>query len=385
MRTLSINRLKRRKFISELLAWLGTGMAFKIFALGKRRDVSREEIRSRMISVFHPFSTDNSGGKDNINLDESIVKLMVDEGIKALTKKKDLKEAWVSLIPDPEKKIAIKVNCQVQGIYTKARVVKPIIDGLILRGVQPNHIIIYDRTDNAFAYAGFKKNLGQGVKVGTVADFGGYSRLFFERLANLLIGGYESSPLNFLFQLSAISSNAIFKSLISGFLALYENRYNCEYLINVPVLKALDVCSGVTLSMKNHYGSIANPGNHHEDVMKFLLYLNSLPPIRKKTRLIVLDAIFCEYKWQNGRGQDYVSKTNRIIFSKDPVAIDYLGWRLIERERKKHGLSPLAIKPQFIENAAKIGLGTNKPELFDYLEMNLESNRIINKFGEFFE
>jgi hypothetical protein len=347
------------------------GIAFKVFSLIQKDKISSEVPHSsRLVAVFHPLATDNSGGKDNINLNENIVKLMVDEGIKAFTGQKSLKEAWRVIIPDPEKKVAIKINCQIKGIFTKAKVVRPILCGLILADVSPDNIIIYDATDNAFEYAGFKKNLGGGIKVGTVADFGGYSRFFFERFANLLIGGYQSSFLNFLSQLSEIVPNKILKSMISRLLAVYNN-YDCDYIINVPVLKALDVCSGVTLSMKNHYGSIANPGSHHKDVMHFLPYLNSLPPLSKKSRLILLDAIFCEYRWQNSRSQEYVSETDKIVISDDPVAIDYFGWKLIEKEREKNGLRPLPIEPQFINNAARLGLGNNNPELFNYLEINL--------------
>jgi len=304
-------------------------------------------------------------------LKEDVINLMVDEGVKAFTGKQTLKEAWELIIPDPKKKVAIKINCQVEGIFTKEKVVRPIIQGLILRGVPPDNIIIYDKTDNAFRYAGFKKNIGRGVKIGTVSDFGGYSRFFFDGLANLLIGGYKSSLLNFLSQLAEIRPQGILGSLISGLLLFQNKKYNCDYLINVPVLKALDICSGVTLSMKNHYGSIANPGRHHDDVMTFLPYLNNLPPIKRKTRLIVLDAIFCGYKWQNSRSQEFVSVTNKIIVSNDPVAIDYLGWQIIEKERQRHNIAPLPIKPQFIANAAKLGLGHDDPELFHHVEINL--------------
>lgn len=311
---------------------------------------------SRVVSVFHPDATDGTGGRDNANLKEELVKQMIDEGIKNFTRKNDIKDAWASIIPDLGKKIAIKVNCQIQGIYTKTKVVKPITDGLLLRGVSPDNIIVYDRTDKAFNYAGFKRNFEKGIKVGTVADFGGYSKFFFDRLANILVGGYSNIFQNFLYRLSMKNS---------------KNKFYCDYLINIPVLKALDVCSGVTLSMKNHYGSIAGPSRHHEDVMDYIPYLNNLPPIKNKTRLIVLDAIFCEYKWVNGRSQRYVSKINKILFSKDPVAIDYLGWKIIERERSKYGLQALSKKPAYIKNAAKLGLGYDDPKKFEHIELNL--------------
>lgn len=364
--------LKRLKVLTNLFSWLGTGIAFRILPKGLERETEKNRMeRSNVVSVFHPDATDGTKGKDNANLNDEVVKQMIDEGIKKFTGTNNIRDAWALIIPDPSKKIAIKVNCQIQGIYTKAKVVKAITESLIARGVQPDNIIIYDRTDNAFPYAGFKRNLTDGIKVGTVADFGGYSRLFFDRLANLLIGGYSSSLLNFLFQLSSYSNLWMLERIFSAILPQSKNRFNCEYLINVPVLKALDVCSGVTLSMKNHYGSIAGPSLHHEDVMDYLPYLNNLPPIKYKTKLIVLDAIFCEYKWVNSRSQEYVSTINKILFSNDPVAIDYLGWKIIEKERKKMGLQALSIEPKYIRNAAMQGIGDDNPTKFEHDELNL--------------
>lgn len=287
------------------------------------------------------MATDQTKGRDNENLSTLTLKQMINEGIKSFTGKGDLKEAWTEIIPDATKKVAIKINCQIEGIYTKAKVVKPIVDGLILRGVKPDNIIIYDKTDKAFAYAGFVKNSGSGVKIGTVNDFGGYHRFIFNRMAKLLTGVFNFS----------------------------EKKYNCDYLINVPVLKALNGYSGVTLSMKNHYGSIANPYHHHDDIMEYLPYLNNLPQIREKTRLIVLDAIFVEYKWINGRDQKYIDVLNKILISDDPVAIDYHGWKMIDEKRKEHALEPVSPMPVFIQLAADKGLGTINP---DQISLKLE-------------
>lgn len=328
-----LNKFGRREFLSKLLIWTGAGIILNAFPSFLKTGIASKIKQSRLVTVSHPRAADGTGGKDNINLNDEIVRHMVDEGVKAFTEKKHLKEAWAAIIPDPRKRVAIKVNCQIEGIYTKAKIVTPIVDALIQRGVNPDNIIIYDKTDKAFKYAGFTKNSGHGVKVGTVKDFGGYHRFFFNRLAKLLTGGLLST----------------------------EKKYYCDYLINVPVLKALDGYSGVTLSMKNHYGSIANPHDHHKDIMTYLPKLNNLPYIREKTRLIVMDAIFVEYKWINGRDQKYIDILNKIMISDDPVAVDHTGWEIIDKKRKKHGLSPVSPEPIYIQQAADMGLGANNP------------------------
>lgn len=311
---------------------MGIGATIGAFPLFRKKNTAQAKSRSRLITVFHPEASDGTGGKDNANLNDDIIRQMVDQGIMAFTGKQNLRDAWTEIIPDPARKIAIKINCQIQGIYTKAKVVKPITNGLLIRGVDPDNIIIYDKTDTAFGYAGFVKNSGPGIKVGTVPDFGGYHRFFYNRMARLVTGRYFT-----------------------------EGEFFCDYLINVPVLKALDGYSGVTLSMKNHYGTIANPHDHHKDIMTYLPYLNNLPYIREKTRLIIMDAVFVEYKWINGRDQKYVDTLSRIMISDDTVAMDYVGWKMIEEKRKEHGLGPVSPAPVYIQHAAEMGLGTMVP------------------------
>jgi len=326
-------------------------------------------LRSRVVTVHDGRASRAGKGLDNADLDAAIVHEMVNAGILAFTGETDLRCAWLKIVPDPAKKVAIKVNCQIRGIYTKAKVVQPLVEGLLAIGVPADNIVIYDMTDKAFDLAGFVKNRGPGLKVGTVADFGGYSRFLFHRLANLLTGGHESSGWNYL---SMLARDSRFGSVrfVSSLLANGRSKpWDCAYLINVPVLKALDGYSGVTLSMKNHYGSIANPGEHHDDIMEYIPFVNNLTEIRTKTRLIVLDAIFGEYKWVNGRDQKYVERVNRMIVSNDPVAVDATGWRMIEEMRAKHRLGPVQPQPAFIARAASMGLGNMAPERIEHLDI----------------
>ena len=309
-------------------------------------------VRKSRLIVVHDGAASPGPGLDNADLDAGLVKRMVDRGVLAFTGAADLKSAWRQIVPDSSKRVAIKVNCQIRGIYTKAKVVQPIVDGLLSAGVAADNVIIYDMTDTAFDLAGFRRNTGAGVKVGRVADFGGYSRVIYHRLANLLTGGHGYSGLN----------------LVSNALNAPGGRWDCDYLINVPVLKALDGYCGVTLGMKNHYGSIADPGAHHKDIMEHIPLINSLPGIREKTRLVLLDAIFGEYQWQNGRDQRYVTRVNKILVSGDPVAIDATGWRMIEKLRKEHGLPPLQPQPVYIAKAAALGLGVDDPSRIELVE-----------------
>ncbi|UFS69132.1 DUF362 domain-containing protein [Geomonas sp. RF6] len=337
-------RLGRRGFLALMAAaaFFRGGVKREAFAATSVRG------RSRVITVHDPRASAAGTGFDNADVDADVVRGMVQEGVLAFTGARDLQTAWRQIIPDPAKRVAIKVNCQIEAVYTKSKVVQPIVEGLLVAGVAAGNIVIYDMTDHAFHLAGFRRNSGPGVKVGTVSDFGGYSRFYNHRLARLLCN-----------------------DLSGGLLPLPGVRFHCDYLINVPVLKALDGYCGVTLSMKNHYGSIANPGEHHKDIMEHIPLVNSLPEIREKTRLVVLDAIFGSYRWVNGRDQKYLSRVDRLLLSDDPVAVDAVGWRLIEKLRKENGMAAVAPPPRYIQRAAELGIGVADPSRIELVQITM--------------
>ena len=344
-----IKNLSRRNFLFVFAQFLfacftGLGLTRRLYAYSKNKNFKPEI--SKIVRVTNLNATDNTGGKDNANLNGKIIKEMVDAGIKKITGKNSVKEAWSKIIPDSSKKVAIKVNCQITGIYTKAKVVKAVTDGLILRGVSPSNIIIYDLTDTAFELAGFKKNLGSGIKIGKNSELGGYSWRSWFGIPVWRIGNK-------------------FCKVLAG-----EGKYGCDYLINLPVLKALDGFSGVTVSMKNHFGSIAGCSKLHSTIQDSIAKLNAHKLIIEKTRLILVDAIFTEYKWSNGRNQDHVEITNQLIFGIDPVAADYVGWQMIEKIREDHGLQPVNPKPVFIQKAAcRYNLGNNNLQKIDITDI----------------
>ena len=171
-------KFSRRKFLLDLVissASIGHVPLLQSCSGNSTSGNSTPPHLSKIVRVTNSNATDATGNKDNDNLNDDVINEMVDKGIIKFTGKSSVEEAWAEIIPDPNKKVAIKVNCQITGIYTKSKVVKAVTDGLILRGVSPSNIIIYDLTDNAFSFAGFQKNLGSGIKVGTNEELGGYS------------------------------------------------------------------------------------------------------------------------------------------------------------------------------------------------------------------
>ena len=138
-------------------------------------------------------------------------------------------------------------------------------------------------------------------------------------------------------------------------------------LINVPVLKDHDG-AGVTISLKNMYGVIHNPNKYHPNGCNpYVADLNMLPEIRSKMRLTICDASTAMYEGGPGYKPEHSWNANTLLVSNDPVALDYTGWRIIERKRAEKGWKTLEAEdraPRYIATAADAEhrLGTNDPK-----------------------
>ena len=148
----------------------------------------------------------------------------------------------------------------------------------------------------------------------------------------------------------------------------------CDCVINIPVLKDHGI-AGVTVSLKNMFGAIHNPNKYHLDVGDpYIADVNMLRAIRQKTRLVVCDATTAQYEG----GPSYLPHWNwnydGLIVGSDPVALDTVGWRLIEEKRAQEGVPTLAEadrEPTYIATAADANhrLGTNDPGRIDVVEV----------------
>jgi len=238
-------------------------------------------------------------------------------------------DAWRHLFK-PQDVVAIKVSCIAgAGMSTRPELVACIVNGLRGAGVPDDNIIIYERTDRELQRAGFTLNRGAGVKC----------------------YGHEKD----------VNPNEMTAGKFRGHICRILAD-QATALINVPVLKDHNG-TGVTCSMKNHYGTINNPGAQHPNRGDpYCGDLNTHPIIRGKTRLIVVDALWALA--DGGPGYNPAAKwpACSLIVGRDTVAVDRVGWDTIEKRRKATGVSSLAEafrEPTYIHSAALAGLGVD--------------------------
>ncbi len=315
------HKLTRREFLQQSVLGAGGLMLTGALLPGRVGAASA----SRVIVPHHPGATE---GKRTVYL--PVVQQMLDQTLLELTGQPNIASAWRELLPglQPNHTVAIKVNAVPAGnkvIPTHPEVVQAIVKGLVQAGLPENQVIIYDRESEHLAEAGYPVNRGTaGVRCfGTTDADWGYDA---DQPVEILRGRY----------------------LLSRILT------RCDHLINVPVLKVHLDRYGVTLSLKNHYGTVDRPRDLHENFAIACATLNAQQVIREKTRLVVIDALFgC---WGSNPAAWVVDCTpNRLIVSRDPVAADVVGTRMLNEERAKRGQSPRSVP--LLAEAARLGLG----------------------------
>ncbi len=336
-----MKKIKRREFIKNLsIATMGTAISPAFHDLAREKAFEPKP-KSRVAIVRDPNASTNRGQ----TIDPEIIQNMMNAAIKGLTGQKNVADAYASLFPKKEKNdiIAIKVNCMHTHAFAEGcrKTIDSIVNGLKSSGIAENNIILYDLKNEDLSDCGYTRN----VSSSGFRCFGNDEKGW----------GYEEVAV-------APGGESVHLSKILT---------RCTHLVNIPVLRDHPTI-GVSLSLKNHYGSVDSPSSLHGPNFKcepHIAELNALDPIKKKTRLIVLPAFVGVYQGHHSPPQ---FEYNGLIASQDPVAVDYLGYKIIEEQRIKHDLRPLAKTgryPTYIETSAKLGLGTNDPKEMDLISI----------------
>ena len=250
--------------------------------------------------------------------------------------------AWRKVVR-PGEVVGLKVNClSGKGASTSTTLVEAICERLQQAGIPQKDIVIWDRLNSDLESGGFKV----ATRKDRIRSIGNDE------------AGYDMD----------LAVNGSVGSLISNTMAKI-----CDAVINLPVLKDHGIV-GVTLAMKNLFGAIHNPNKYHINAGDpYVADVFMLPPIRKKVRLTICDAITAQYEGGPSYMPQWSWPYNGVIVSRDPVALDYTGWQIIERKRAEKGMKPLREmkrEPLYIARAAdpQHKLGTNDPRLIEVVE-----------------
>lgn len=298
---------------------------------------------------------------DDSNVNQAVVNEMLESGMKRLTGTSSLQASWNEILPNYQsgETIAVKVNFNdstwggggISGYgdndsYVDAlpQVANAMIKGLKTIGVAEKDILIYDasryitdRFRDRINYSGISyfDSSGNGSDV---------KKTYFTKSVNFSASGYSGSH------------------------EFCDVLVNADYVINMPIMKKHGA-AGITLSSKNHLGSINRISNMHDYIypdeshyssnVNPLVDMNKNSYIEDKTVLIIGDALYGTRRGNNEppkRWQSFGDDSPNMLFvGVDPVAIDSVMFDYLEREKSaKSGSEDVLIV------AANAGLGVHE-------------------------
>jgi len=296
--------------------------------------------QSRVVVVFDTNSVVGT------TIDTTVVKIMVNVGIKALTDSTTVGGAWKSCFPGltTSQSIALKINCINTSLPSHPQVATAILRGLVQMPVgattfRPWRLIAYDdQGDGNIQSSGFTLNPNTSNVLDTLRM----------RCRSSSRWGYQAKTYN-----------------IMG----SSERFSCAFtdtaafLINHCLLKDHSVGNAeFTITMKNHFGSVNSAGGmNHSDGRQQIPQLNRFirDSLNRRERVYILDALFASYS--NGPGGSPQATPRIIVLSKDPVACDSMGVEMINNMRVAHGLGRK--NSRYLAYAESIGLGTRRYSL----------------------
>ncbi len=327
------SRVSRREFLKQAaygVGAVGAGLGLPHMALGQ------EEGRSQVTMAHHPGATTGDGQR----VKEPIAE-MIDAVVTAFSGEQDVAKAWQKFFSSDET-VGVKVNGLGGPLIATAREVTEVcVERLQGIGVKPENIIIWDSNDN------FLRNCGLDPDGG---DWG----------ARVLPMGVEWEPRR---------RHGSFNGQVTSIVTKYVDGY-----LSLPIMKDHAI-AGITMALKQHYGTISNPADHHgNNCDPYIADINTIPAIRDKQRLIICDSTRATCEGGPGFRAEYVWSNNMILCATDPLAHDYVGWTMIEGQRKLKGLPPLADvgrPPRQLASAAARGLGVNDPDRIDVQRIQL--------------
>jgi uncharacterized protein (DUF362 family) len=259
-------------------------------------------------------------------------------------------------------------------------VLQSIIGGLESAGVRRKDIVVYDRYRDQFIKVGFDRWLPDGVRWSAAARE-------YDNIQHAIEGYDPDHYMEMAVTLPDHDVNSLTarRSYAAKFITQEVNK-----LINLPALKDHQ-SAGVTLALKNlSHGLVNNVARSHSSPTlnvcgAFIPAVVSMPVIRNKAVLHILDGIRALYHGGPSANAKFVWEHRTLYFATDPVAIDRIGWKAIDEKRVAVGMKSIAEakpdefsvflnrQPEHVEIAGALGLGVWEERKIDLRKRDLKA------------
>ncbi len=282
-------------------------------------------------------------------------RIMLERAMTELTGKSSLKEA-LSLFVHPDDEVALKPNGiagrQTMKMATSKELTVAVVNGLLEVGVKPDKITIFEQYRD-FLYA---------------------TRLITDKIG---LTPTEELPAGIKMAVH-LNRDATMESIdVGGTPTKYVTPFtNASVVINLSQVKDHSIC-GYTGAMKNiTHGCNINPHSFHaHNASPQIAHLYAQDVIKSRVALHITDA----YQVIYDEGPIDVNPRKRVLHealyvATDPVALDVIGHKAIEKLRAENGLPTLADAgraPTYIRAAGELGLGIYDDNLIRFRDVSI--------------
>ncbi|MDI6732453.1 MAG: DUF362 domain-containing protein [Planctomycetota bacterium] len=346
-----MNKIERRRFLKALII---SGAGLFIIPSKFITHLSAAPPKVKVVVVKNPAIRDS---KDVINKAE--VKRTLYEALSVLSASGSAEELLQKLV-SPKDTVGIKVNTYLgeKDNATKPEVAYSIAELLIKIEVKENNIIIWDRAGNELEESGYKIN---DSKKGIRCIATNTHRV--QRLSKPM-AGFDEIPVN-------VGET---QTRISNIVKM------CQVIVNTPALKTFKFREylGISGSILNMYGALEITDEnakvlYAQDCNPGAAESFSISAIKNKTKLVVCDAIYPLYNGGPSDDPRYHWGYNGIIAGFDPVAVDIVGQRIIQKYRDKVLPDTPKLRSDYLDTCAggKYRLGTANLKEIEIVERTI--------------
>jgi hypothetical protein len=287
--------------------------------------------------------------------DEAIVQAMMDRGMTNFTGKTTTTAAWRSLVSTQDV-IGIKVYSTAGAMSgTRPVVVAAIVHGLLDAGLPPHNIVIWDKhADDLRASGFFTLAVQLGVRAAGAVE-AGYDEKTFYNPDTAVIGTLLYGDLEFGKKGEGVGRKSFVSKLVS--------QQITKIISVAPLLNENDAgVSGHLFSLA--LGSVDNTRRFETDSDRLAIAvpeIYALPILGDRVVLNITDALIGQYEGSTRGLLQYSEVLNQLWFSRDPVALDTLALKELERQRRARDAAGFKPNLDIYSNAALLQLGVNDP------------------------
>ncbi len=286
---------------------------------------------------------------------------MVERGLTNLTGKATAAAAWLSLVSTQDT-VGIKVFAAPGAVSgTRRPVVEAVVQGLLAAGLPPKQIIVWDKHLADLRQAGyFELSERHGIRVAGSAEAGYDEKA--DSYENPLLGQLVWGDLEFGKKGEGVGRKSFLSKLISQQIT---KIINVTPLFNHNLAGVSGQLWGLAMASVDNTLRFESNAERLAEVVPEIV---ALPLLGDRVTFNITDALIAQYQGEEKQLLQYSTQLNQLWFSTDPVALDVLAIRELDRQRQAAKVPPVKTNMELYENASLLEIGVSDERCIDVIE-----------------